>query len=933
MDLITKASELKRLQSETTLFKSLNNLDAATLTKLELRFNHQDIFRPVNFLRFLVARLLIQGVEFSREKLEVIKSAIQERNILDFYPEASDTLLKSVKNYKLSEKGMFPQWKEPFPILYQFFYSDQEKQGVLQTLRDFGNQIINEYNLKNSQVHVVGFDGPQNYGSDIAWGAIIPADAQSVQHAFQLFFGFNSDGVTGGIYCGHKISDIPFIKETKQSKTWDEYLTSLEDLIPKWKDLNSKIDFSLQEEESKFLKRIKSFDPQDINVLFNVLDWLIADLELADGENLVFSTGSKQLSFHVGKRYCLILQKTGFGFIAPEGTEVPNARNSSFDGSQKAAYINETSAQNLLNFYTEVATAVQFEIERDNHVKEKEYDNPAFRKAAFDREYLLKFFDFKEIDRPVLSNRTSKINSPETMIPELNQIFFGPPGTGKTFSTVSESVKIADPVFYNSNQSNRDAIKRRFNDLLIKDLQNPSGQIAFCTFHQSFSYEDFVEGIKPETTGNNELIYKIDSGIFKKVCELADANEVSTKIENEGMLNWSKEIFNQANFWKISLGDTSKKEDSEIYKYCIQEGEIALGFTREIDFTENHLEEIKSKCQSSDYNGIEAQQVNYFVNELKNGDYIFVSKGNKYVRAFGRVTGKYEFKADSEINYQHFRRVEWIFENQLIPVESIYDRSFSQKTMYALDKTGLKEKFFIKTSKPPEEISKKNYVLIIDEINRGNVSSIFGEIITLLEKDKRKGMPEKMTVTLPYSKAPFMVPSNVYLIGTMNTADRSIEALDTALRRRFSFREISSKPELLRTEGKIGKEKNGNIEGIDLVLMLEKINERIEKLIDKDHKIGHAYFMDDTNKFDLQRTFKNKVIPLLEEYFFGDFGKIGLVLGSSFICADQAKEFDFAEFKDYDKNIQSDLKQRKIYKILDEFIWDFISIYKPLEKP
>jgi len=194
-------------------------------------------------------------------------------------------------------------------------------------------------------------------------------------------------------------------------------------------------------------------------------------------------------------------------------------------------------------------------------------------------------------------------------------------------------------------------------------------------------------------------------------------------------------------------------------------------------------------------------------------------------------------------------------------------------------------------------------------------------------------MPEKMTITLPYSKVPFMVPSNVYLIGTMNTADRSIEALDTALRRRFSFREMPSNPELLRTEGKIGIEKRGNIEGIDVVLMLEKINERIEKLIDKDHKIGHAYFMDDTSKKAIRRTFKNKVIPLLEEYFFGDFGKIGLVLGSSFIGADQAKGFDFAEFKDYDKNIQSDLKQRKIYKILDESIWDFISIYKPLENP
>ncbi|WP_157807163.1 McrB family protein [Algoriphagus formosus] len=249
--------------------------------------------------------------------------------------------------------------------------------------------------------------------------------------------------------------------------------------------------------------------------------------------------------------------------------------------------------------------------------------------------------------------------------------------------------------------------------------------------------------------------------------------------------------------------------------------------------------------------------------------------------------------------------------------------------MYPLDKSGLKERFFIKTEDSQESVTQRSFVLIIDEINRGNVSSIFGELITLLEPDKRKDKAEEMTVTLPYSKNSFSVPSNVYIIGTMNTADRSIEALDTALRRRFSFREMSSRPELLRSEGKIGKERGGEIQGIDVVKMLEKINERIEKLIDKDHKIGHAYFMEDITADDLKKTFKNKVIPLLEEYFFGDFGKIGLVLGSSFIGADQAKEFDFADFKDYDSNISSDLKQRKVYKIKPEGQWNFQSIYSP----
>lgn len=287
--LIEKCKKLHAFQNERSLFHTLNSLDKTTLSGLELRFDEQGIFRPVNFLRFLVARLLNQGVEFSREKLEALKSAIQERNILEFYPGASELLLQNVKAYKTSDKGMFPQWKEPFPVLYQFFYSNEEKEEVIQTLKNFGNEIIQTYSLENALVHPVGFDGPQNYGADIAWGAVIPSNAKSVQHAFQLFFGFNGEGVFGGLYRGHKVENIPFQEINKQYDSWEDYLKSLEELIPTWIELNSRIDFSFQKEDAVFEKRIKSFQSSDVNTFFNVLDWLISDLELADLGNLVFS--------------------------------------------------------------------------------------------------------------------------------------------------------------------------------------------------------------------------------------------------------------------------------------------------------------------------------------------------------------------------------------------------------------------------------------------------------------------------------------------------------------------------------------------------------------------------------------------------------------------------------------------------------------------
>ena len=270
--------------------------------------------------------------------------------------------------------------------------------------------------------------------------------------------------------------------------------------------------------------------------------------------------------------------------------------------------------------------------------------------------------------------------------------------------------------------------------------------------------------------------------------------------------------------------------------------------------------------------------------------------------------------------------MDWLIVDENIPITEIYDRNLSQMTIYKLDESGIKKDFFVNSgqaTKLATAAKDKNYVLII---NRGNVSSIFGELITLIEKDKRASANEALEVTLPYSKEQFRVPDNVYIIGTMNTADRSIEALDTALRRRFSFFELPPNPELIRTDGM----SKGKLMDIDMVRMLSTINQRIEKLIDRDHRIGHAYFMEVSTKGDLTETFRDKVIPLLQEYFFGDFGKIGLVLGDSFIEKEKSADFSFANFATYDENgnVSEDLKLRAVYKIKDQREWNFASIYE-----
>ena len=201
------------------------------------------------------------------------------------------------------------------------------------------------------------------------------------------------------------------------------------------------------------------------------------------------------------------------------------------------------------------------------------------------------------------------------------------------------------------------------------------------------------------------------------------------------------------------------------------------------------------------------------------------------------------------------------------------------------------------------------YALFIDEINRANVSSVLGELITLIEDDKRLSKRNEIIVELPYSKKPFGVPPNLYIIGTMNTADRSVEALDAALRRRFSFEEMPPNPNLV--------ELKYELEGILANELLETINKRLEKLLDKDHLIGHSFFIrinEDDEETTLRKAFYDKIIPLLQEYFYGDYGKIGLVLGKGFV---RIKETDKEKiFADFDYNEKEAFSDREVYEIV-----------------
>ncbi len=503
----------------------------------------------------------------------------------------------------------------------------------------------------------------------------------------------------------------------------------------------------------------------------------------------------------------------------------------------------------------------------------------------------------------------------------LNQILYGPPGTGKTYHTVNKALQIVDPEFYEENKSNRAELNKRFKDLLFQEQKDTpkDWRIAFTTFHQSFTYEDFIEGIKPVLKEDDEvgegIQYRIREGVLKRICEKARY----TKTEKEGvtqtMISLTDIDFKNSQFYKLSLGNSNNEEDDIIYEYCKKNSKIAIGHLDHLDLSNKSESDFRElEKQDSEVSRGAVQMMNYFVNYLKEGDYIIVSNGNKHARAIGKVTGGYEYNPKSEIRYPHFRDVEWLLTDKQIPVDEIYGKDFQMQPIYMLKKDWLNPDFFkskrVEESKVEEAPGTQNYVLIIDEINRGNVSQIFGELITLIEGDKREGEKEELSATLPYSKSVFTVPSNVYLIGTMNTADRSIEALDTALRRRFAFEEMPPRPKIIEYEGALKEDKSEIQVGESYFLLskiLETINKRIEKLLDKDHLIGHSYFMDVSEVSDLQRVFYRNIIPLLEEYFYGDKGKIQLILGRGFIKqVEHSRETELFAKSDYDDSVFED---------------------------
>ncbi len=429
----------------------------------------------------------------------------------------------------------------------------------------------------------------------------------------------------------------------------------------------------------------------------------------------------------------------------------------------------------------------------------------------------------------------------------LNQILYGPPGTGKTYHTIDKALEIISKVekIELPDENNRVDRKKLFNEYV------KNGQIVFTTFHQSYGYEEFVEGIKPRMDKENskEIEYEIKDGIFKELCEKALENRDSIK---------------NFNFYIDKLKEKVKIDDNNPEKY------------------------------------FELPNTKYFI-QYRNG------------RTF-RI--KFDGMSKNHKDYPvSIDNIEKLYKTSI--ADEIYNSAYVKAILNYLKSQGLED------YKEKDEKTNSPYIIIIDEINRGNVSKIFGELITLIEPSKRIGEPEELRVTLPYSrndfydKKGFGVPSNVYIIGTMNTADRSITSLDTALRRRFEFVEMMPNPNVL----------SDNCEDVNLKELLKAINTRIEYLLDREKTIGHAFFIDIDNLEKLKDVFQNKIIPLLQEYFYNDYALINMVLNDNGMIFEDKKDDKYLQKI---KNLYNVDNERNIYSIVsfDNEIWNKIEIYQ-----
>ena len=415
----------------------------------------------------------------------------------------------------------------------------------------------------------------------------------------------------------------------------------------------------------------------------------------------------------------------------------------------------------------------------------------------------------------------------------------------------------------------------RYVDELVKLIGIESKKHFKISENIDLSYSKNTIFYGPPGTGKT---YKLKNKLFKYFTDY-----VNLKSKED----YLKELVDEYPWWEVigaALIDNNNLKVSELFKHPLIEAKSAMSSNKHIRAT------LWGTLQAHTTNECEFVNVSYrqaplIFNKTKDSKWQLINdvlnEEAPEIIELNQLSKKYQPQTEPKKRYVFTTFHQSIgYEDFIEGIKPVTAQQKQNDEQINSIEYEIRDGIFKKIVNQAKEDLDNNYAIFIDEINRGNISSIFGELITLIEEDKRLDEENYIPVKLPYSGEDFGVPPNLYIFGTMNTADRSVEALDTALRRRFSFSEMNPKPKKL-------SDPNFKCDGINLEKMLESINLRIEKLLDKDYRIGHSYFMNIENRrnplAELKVIFKNKILPLLQEYFYGDWGKIILVVGKNFV--------------------------------------------------
>ncbi len=534
------------------------------------------------------------------------------------------------------------------------------------------------------------------------------------------------------------------------------------------------------------------FDHSVFNKYIDTLRKLISELQLKPfDERVVYSIRDNRLNFTVGQRYSLNLYlNNSIGVYGVISKEKLQESSEPYDGTPPQPFYNYYNEFNPdQNDWLSIKEAITDELNRTTKSGYRRYNNSDFESYVF------------EIEAPQ-KNMEEKMNFP------LNTILYGPPGTGKTYNTVLRAAEIIENRKINSFDEALEIFKANLHD-----------QIEFITFHQNYSYEDFIQGLRPDTENDKALTFERKDGIFKVISDKALKNIIASE-----------------------QPPVAKKTFEETFNEFVN------------PLVEGEVEEIEIKMK----------KVSYFITAITNKSIEFrkTSGGTEHTLSISTLRKMYD--AESVLDIQG--------------LSSYYSPLLDELLKLGKDSSGKKE-----------ITKRKNYVIIIDEINRANISRVFGELITLIEPDKRSHGKIPMETKLP-SGDTFVVPSNLHIIGTMNTADKSIALLDIALRRRFEF--IPMYPKYSEDGLNV---KNENV--------LKSINESIISDKGHDFQIGHSYFMDSKEEpYDFKKRMNVKVIPLLLEYFMNDSKTVTQIISKALFNMQFSIDNEFWPLRITEKN-------------------------------